>query len=149
MILIAQLVSTWAMTGIIWFVQLVQYPGFAHVDPSSFPAFHARHSDSISLIVGPLMILEAVSAVALLWRPLAFQSSGEVWLGVALVLVIWGSTFLLQVPLHTKLGSGFDETAWRTLVRSNWVRTLAWSARAALVTLWMWRALSTSSGPGV
>jgi hypothetical protein len=145
LILLAQVVSTWAMTGIIWFVQLVQYPGFSLVDPNAFPEFHARHSNSISVIVGPLMILEAASAFAFLWRPLAFQSAGEVWLGVVLVLVIWGSTFLLQVPLHTKLGSGFDEAVWRALVRSNWIRTVAWSARAALVTFWLWRALLSNS----
>lgn len=147
--MLAQAASTWAMTGIIWFVQLVQYPGFASVDPASFPNFHARHSASISMIVGPLMILEALSSFALLWSPLGFQTSVEVWLGVGLLAVIWGSTFLLQVPLHTKLGVRFDDSVWRALVRSNWIRTVAWSARAALVTLWVSRALASIPESGV
>jgi hypothetical protein len=69
-ILVVQVVTTWAMTGIIWFVQLVQYPSFAQVDAASFPAFHERHSAAISIIVAPLMILEALSAFAFLWAPL-------------------------------------------------------------------------------
>ena len=54
-ILLAQVVTTWAMTGIIWFVQLVQYPSFAQVDAASFPAFHEHHSAAISVIVAPLI----------------------------------------------------------------------------------------------
>lgn len=137
------------MTGIIWFVQLVQYPSFAEVDPRSFHAFHARHSATISVIVGPLMILEAISAVALLWNPLRDQTSWQIWLGVGLVAVIWASTFLLQVPAHTKLGSGFDEDTWRFLVHSNWIRTIAWSARAGLVSFWLWQTLATGERLGV
>ena len=57
-------------------------------------------------------------------------------IGLALVVVVWLSTALLQVPRHTNLGSGFDRRAWSRLMLSNWVRTVAWSARGVLV-LWM------------
>lgn len=129
------------MTGIIWFVQLVQYPSFAKVDASSFKAFHANHSAAVSLVVGPLMILEALCALATLWAPLRVQSAWQIWLGIGLIFTIWASTFLLQVPAHTRLQSGFDERTWKFLVRSNWVRTLAWSARAALVSYWLFETL--------
>jgi hypothetical protein len=55
------------MAGIIWSVQLVQYPSFAQVDSASFPRFHTRHSNAISIIVAPLMIAEAISAIAFIW----------------------------------------------------------------------------------
>ena len=141
MTLTVQFAATWAMTGIIWFVQLVQYPSFARVDPASFQAFHRQHSSSISAVVAPLMIIEAFSAVAFLWAPLRSQSPRQIWLGIGLVLVIWASTFVLQIPAHTRLASGFDEATWRMLVRSNWIRTFAWSARAALVSYWAYEAL--------
>ncbi|MDH3726502.1 MAG: hypothetical protein OER77_03140 [Myxococcales bacterium] len=144
-----QVATTWAMTGIIWFAQLVRYPSFARVEPASFQAFHAHHSTSISFIVAPLMILEALSAFALLWAPLRAQSSWQIWLGIGLVIVIWASTIVLQVPAHNRLGSGFDEDSWRMLVSSNWVRTVAWSARAGLVTYWLYETLATGKRLGV
>ena len=69
LILLVQAVSTFAMTAVIWFVQLVQYPSFAKVDPSAFVEFHAFHSARITLIGGPLMLAELFSAFALVLRP--------------------------------------------------------------------------------
>lgn len=137
------------MTGIIWFVQLVQYPSFAQVDSASFPDFHTHHSNSISVIVAPLMVAEAVSAIAFLWAPLRVQTSWQIWLGIGLILFIWASTFLLQVPAHSRLGSGFEEASWRRLVRSNWLRTIAWSARAVLVSYWLYETLDAAQRMGV
>ncbi|MEM7136280.1 MAG: hypothetical protein AAF500_06875 [Myxococcota bacterium] len=148
MTLLVQVATTWAMTGVIWFVQLVQYPSFARVDPASFRDFHAHHSMAISVIVAPLMVAEAVSALAFLWRPLRVQTPWQVWVGLALVAVIWGSTFFIQVPAHQRLEAGFDENAWRILVHSNWIRTIAWSARAALVSYWLVQVLRLGDGIG-
>jgi len=50
--------------------------------------------------------------------------------------VCWLSTALLQVPRHRQLARGFDARAHAFLVRSNVVRTAAWTARGALC-LWM------------
>ena len=136
-----QAISTWAMTALIWFVQLVQYPSFARVGAADFADFHSFHSSRITWIVAPLMIVEALSAMALVWRPEKQMATWEVWVGLGLVMVIWASTALLQVPMHQRLGSGFDVSAWRFLCNSNWVRTVAWSLRAALVTAWIQRAL--------
>ena len=147
--LLAQVATTWAMAGIIWFVQLVQYPSFARVDPASFTEFHAHHSSAISVIVAPLMIVEALSALAFSWAPLRVQTPWQIWLGIGLVAVIWASTFFLQVPAHGKLGSGFDESTWRFLVNSNWVRTIAWSARAALVSYWLYQTVKLGEQLGV
>ena len=137
------------MTGIIWFVQLVQYPSFAQVDSASFAAFHTHHSSTISLIVAPLMVAEAISGLAFLWLPLRVQTPWQIWLGIGLIAFIWASTFLLQVPAHSQLASGFEERSWRTLVRSNWLRTIAWSARAGLVTYWLHQMLDAGTRMGV
>lgn len=149
MILVLQVITTWAMTGIIWFVQLVQYPSFALVEASSFPAFHEHHSAAISVVVAPLMILEALSAFAFLWAPVRVQSAWEIWLGIALVAIVWGSTFFLQVPAHRRLSNRFDQESWRMLVSSNWLRTFAWSARAVLVTYWLYGTLAAGHRLGV
>jgi hypothetical protein len=57
-------------------------------------------------------------------------------LGCVTLLLIWCSTAFLQVPMHQRLSSGFDAAAHRSLVKTNWVRTILWSARA-LLALWM------------
>jgi len=57
------------------------------------------------------------------------------WIGIALLLLIWLSTAVLQVPAHHRLGSGFDPATHRRLVLTNWVRTWAWSARGVLALL--------------
>jgi len=45
----------------------------------------------------------------------------------------------VQMPLHGRLGrEGATSAAVTALVRSNWLRTAAWTARAALAA-WMLR----------
>jgi len=39
-LLASQAAATFAMTGLIWLVQLVQYPGFARVGTAEFAEFH-------------------------------------------------------------------------------------------------------------
>lgn len=124
------------MVGLIWFVQIVHYPLFARVGPNLFPAYSDAHSRLTTYVVGPPMLLELSTAVLLLFfRPPQIPAA-VLWLGLALVAVIWLSTALLQVPRHEALGLGFEAVAHRGLVVTNWVRTIAWSLRGALV-LWI------------
>ena len=62
-------------------------------------------------------------------------------LGAALVALIWGVTFLISVPCHAALSAGFDAAAHDRLVSTNWIRTIAWTARAALSVWMLWQAL--------
>ena len=61
----------------------------------------------------------------------------QIWTGLGLVIVIWASTALLQIPLHNSLGRGLDLEAIEKLVSGNWVRTVAWSMRSILVLWWL------------
>ena len=54
-------------------------------------------------------------------------------ISLCLLAVVWISTFAVQVPLHRRLAEGYDAARHRRLVLSNWIRTLAWTARAVLV----------------
>ena len=77
----------------------------------------------------PLMLAEAATAAALLW--LAPDSVRIlVWGGLAPVVLIWLSTWAVQVPTHRLLTERFDAGTHRALVRTNWLRTIAWSLRA-------------------
>jgi hypothetical protein len=131
-LLLLHAVSTWGMVGVIWFVQIVQYPLFAVVSPASFVPFHTAHMRQTTYVVLPLMLVEALTAVALAFQ---FRTLGD-WkvsgLSLGLLTAAWGSTFLIQVPMHERLTLGFDSAVIERLVSTNWIRTAAWSGRGVV-----------------
>lgn len=131
-LLATHVAATWALVGLVWTVQLVQYPLFAQVGVDAFPAFHARHARQITWVVAPLMLAELATAALLVLR-----GTQTPWLlaSLAPLAVVWLSTWLVQVPLHEQLAHGFDADVHRRLVATNWIRTAAWTLRGACVWL--------------
>lgn len=132
---LVHLVATLLLVGLILVVQLVHYPLMAQVGAEAFPAYHRAHATRISWLVGPLMPTELVSAVWLALLPPTGVEGWVPWAGVALVAVVWLSTALVQIPCHARLEGGFDAAVHRRLVRSNWIRTVAWLARVPVAVL--------------
>jgi hypothetical protein len=131
-VLSAQLAATWTMVGVIWFVQVVHYPLFALVGPEGFADYERAHRWRTSFVVGPPMAVEAVTAIILVLDPPAGLDRTLALVGLGLLVVVHASTVGLQVPAHERLAGGFDPDVARRLVRSNWVRTIGWSARGVL-----------------
>lgn len=135
LILALHLGSTAAMTGLIWFVQIVHYPLFAMVGEGRFRDYEAQHTKRTSRVVGPFMAAEGVTA---LW--IAFDPGPDLGrilpvIGLVLLAIVHGSTVTLQVPRHRKLTAGYDPETARSLVTTNWIRTMAWTARAFLAAV--------------
>ena len=125
---------TWYMVGVIWLVQLAQYPMFEHLDRAAFIKAHNLHTTGMGWVVGPVMVLELVLAGALLWR----RPGAATACGFALVALLWGLTFLVMVPLHDRLArEGFSLGVVRALVRWNWPRTIAWTLRGLIAAFWL------------
>jgi uncharacterized membrane protein len=144
--LLLQVAFTCYLTGLIWTIQLVHYPLMAQVGPDHFSRYERLHAAAITPVVGPAMLAEAgLAAWLLLHRPTAVPA-WMAWTGAALVLLIWIVTFGVSVPCHGVLSQGFNAAAHERLVQTNWIRTLGWTARAALC-LWMtwlaWRAVKS------
>ncbi|PQJ34478.1 hypothetical protein BSZ35_07595 [Salinibacter sp. 10B] len=135
-LLLVHAAATLTMWGVILVVQLVHYPLFRHVGPTSYETYQSEHMRRITWIVAPVMTTELVTAGWLAWQVPSGVPTGLAWTGLGLVLFIWATTGLLQVPLHSRLLHGFDAEAHRRLVHSNWLRTGAWTLRAGLA-LWM------------
>jgi len=135
-ILLVNVVATLFMVGLIWMVQIVHYPLFDNVGQENYLRYQQRHQSNITYIVGPVMLVELVTAIMLFWYPIQGIDKSLVYVGIGLVVLIWLSTALIQVPCHEKLVKGFDPAAYQWLVNSNWIRTVAWTARGAVVT-WM------------
>ena len=135
-LLLLHLLATLTMFGAILIVQVVHYPLFSGVGAERWAAYEAAHQTRITWVVGPAMLLELGTAVALVWMRPTGLPLWMLWSGLALVGVIWASTAFVQVPLHNTLMVGFDGDAHARRVGTNWIRTAAWTLRTGLV-LWM------------
>ena len=117
---------TWFLVGLIWIIQIVHYPSFALIGDTNFKAYHEFHTRSISWIVAPLMTIELGLAIYLSW------SNNFEWhflFPLILVIGIWVSTMLLQIPLHSKLARDNQQSTIRQLVSTNWIRTILWTIK--------------------
>jgi hypothetical protein len=140
-LLVTQILATAMMTGIIWFVQIVHYPLFLKVPLEGFVSYEQSHTVRTGLVVAPLMLLEMGTAIGLVG--LALFSGEKTTVGLSplhlgalgCLLLIWASTFLIQVPLHQLLEQRADPKAMELLVSTNWIRTILWSIRLGLLAL--------------
>lgn len=128
-ILIVHAGATWFMTGLIWLVQLVHYPLMVRVGEPGFIAYEMAHMRRITFVVAPAMLIELATGVALV----VGGGTLTTWTGLFLLVLLWLSTATTQGPMHNRLARGYDADLIRRLVVTNWLRTTAWSARAALV----------------
>lgn len=132
---LVNLASTWALVGLVWIIQCVQYPLLAHVGEEAFPHYHQEHMKRITPVVAILMGTELVAAGLL-----AVSGEAGQWLAIP-VAGVWLSTAFIQVPQHKELEKGpagpARYQAIGRLVRGNWIRTVLWTGRglglAALV----------------
>lgn len=123
----AHAAATLFMTGLIWFVQVVHYPLFRHLGTTEAAAYAREHARRTGWVVGPVMLVELALALTL-----AARGGPTAWLALALLGVIWASTAGIQVPLHRRLAVDPDPAAVERLVRTNWIRTGAWTLRSPL-----------------
>lgn len=135
-----QILTTAMMTGIIWFVQIVHYPLFTRIPKEGFIRYEQAHTVRTGWVVAPLMLLEIGTALLLLvyphgGDPLPIRTSPLYLAALGCLIMIWLSTFLVQVPLHGILEKQPHQRAMIQLERTNWVRTSLWSLRMILLAL--------------
>ncbi len=90
----------------------------------------------ITYVVAPVMFAELLTAIYFVFAAYDKINPNLFWFGLALVLLIWVSTLFIQSPIHGKLMEKFDADLVNKLVWTNWIRTILWTIRGALV-LWM------------
>lgn len=138
MVAIWHLVLCAALTGLIWFVQIVHYPLFARVPSAAFQVYEKEHQQRTGWVAGPLMVAEL--GTGFFWIIHQPEILRDFWVvsSFGLLALIWMVTFTVQVPLHRRLLTHPDDRlAIAKLVRSNWWRTLAWTARLfCLIAVW-------------
>lgn len=128
---ILNMAVSWGLFILIWLVQIIIYPGFHRIPVAEFAGYHRWYAVRISAVVLPLMLCEAIIAIGCIL--LEGYTLYNLVSGL-LIAIVWLSTFLLQVPIHKRLQSGKDHASIRRLVLTNWIRTIAWSAKMLAVT---------------
>ncbi len=109
---------------LIWMVQIIIYPGFFSVPTAEFASFHASYSRRITAFVAPLLGGQLGLAILAVTR----EPSSQEWIVLGCIVFGWISTFTLSVPCHAALSAdGKRDDTLRRLVRTNWVRTIAWT----------------------
>jgi len=127
LLLQAHALATAALAGLVWVVQLAVYPAFRTVGPTpQWPAYHRAHSSAmVRLTALPWLVQGGCLAVLLVRQP-----SPLLILTGALAATTVAVTVLLSVPLHARLGQAYDDATAVRLIRTNWLRTVAWTAGA-------------------
>ncbi len=132
LLLLLNAAAVLAMTGVIWFVQVVHYPLFASVGADEWQSYHRKHSRRTTWVVIAPMTIDLATSVALVAVVPDGVSPVLVAAG-AVAVVTWGATGLLAVPAHRHLGDGWHGGVGRRLTLTNWVRTTAWSLHSLVV----------------
>jgi hypothetical protein len=143
-LLLLHAAATWAMVGLIWTMQVVHYPLLAGLDSATYPRWQREHMARIARLVGPLMVVEAVTAGLLLVPGLTPAPQAWALSGLCLLALAWLSTALIQAPLHGRLAGGFAPALHRRLIRTNWLRTALWTLRGGVAGVLLARTWGAS-----
>ena len=126
---------TFMMLGIIWFVQIAHYPLLKYIGKKEFKDYEKNYNKTIMPVAILILSLELLTGILLIWiRPLQIPIFYVIF-GLFLIGVIWLSTWALQVPAHLRLQDNFNNKCHKLLVKTNWIRTLAWTLRALLMVI--------------
>jgi hypothetical protein len=138
LVLFIALVAALLASGIESYVFAIAYPGFALIGAREFSAIHTLHTERITYLIGPALLV-AFGANALL----AFDRPAPVPLALAIAAAIAGGivlayTAFVAVPLHARLAAGMDAEAIASLNATEWIRALATFAQAACDVAMLW-----------
>lgn len=113
------------LVGVILITQFVSYPLLKKIE-FNFESFHKNYVSRIGPIVAPIMILELIMVFLLCIQ----DYENIICLIVTLfTILIWVSTFLIQVPIHNRLSKTKKSKQIRMLINSNIIRTILWTLK--------------------
>lgn len=126
--LAVQTAAAWFGAGVLWTMQVLNYPLLELIGPDRVPAYETAHNRRFAVVVVPPMAAVLATAIVMLVR----GPSDIAVASLALLVVIVAVTVGFGAPAHNRLARAFDATVHRRLVRSNWIRTVAWTALAVV-----------------
>ena len=89
----------------------------------------------ISYVVIPAMLTELFTLILIV---ISMDQIDTLVLASAILLIfIWLMTAVFFSGVHQKLTLGYDQTVVDKLVKLNWGRTLLWTLRLLLISIYM------------
>lgn len=128
------LIASIMLAGIIWFVQLVQFPLFQQVKPAHFLRYEISFKQSSSWFLLVFFLLEAYGTIGVLAIHRA-EHPLLVWSNLILFAFVWITTIGITTPIHTSLMQRYLPEKIRLLHSANWLRTVGWTLKAAVAVL--------------
>ena len=108
---------------LILLVQIVIYPCFHSISNELFSNWHYNYMKTISLVIGPLMIIQAI---ILSYQFISIRNIVSI-LSLISVFVVWITTVSISVPCHNALqANGYNAIIVDRLINTNWIRTISW-----------------------
>ena len=133
--LILHLIATSVMVGVIWIIQLVHYPSFHFIELKQYTTFQRFHMSRISYVVIPAMLTELFTLILIV---ISMDQIDTLVLASAILLIfIWLMTAVFFSGMHQKLTLGYDQAIVEKLVKLNWGRTLLWTLRLLLISIYI------------
>lgn len=145
-VFLTQLVTTLFMVGVIWFVQIVDYPLLALIGLAEAPWYGQRHRILATRVMAVPMLIEWVTSFMLLIDRPAGIEDWMVWTGLGLLMVIAYFTVVTVRTCLRQLSQDFEPEVHQRLLRVNWIRVWCWSLRGALVVWMVTNSLQGSDG---
>ena len=121
---IIRLLLDFGLVVLIWMIQRIVYPSFLHYTAENLIIWHKQYTSRFSVIVVPLMIGQLGISI---YQAIIVTNLYTV-VSLVIVIIIWLSTFLQFVPIHSTISKGqVNEKMLNSLVAKNWLRTFLWS----------------------
>jgi len=121
---ILRLLIDFGLLVLIWSVQRIIYPGFLHYSANELVKWHRIYTSRLTFIVLPLMFGQLAVSIYQMILKANFYSV----MSFIIVVLLWLSTFLQFVPLHSKISQGeVSQKILNSLVKKNWIRTILWT----------------------
>lgn len=122
---ILRLLIDFGLVVLIWIVQRIVYPSFLHYHPKDLINWHSAYTSRFTFIVMPLMLGQLGISI----YQLIMKVDPYTVLSLIIIVLIWLSTFLQFVPIHTEISKGkVNQNMLDSLVKKNWIRTFLWTA---------------------
>ena len=135
-VLLGNLCASVLMTGIVSFIQFVQYPLLNHISSFDFTCYFKKYISRITWFVYPVMILEIGFALWLSFLPVQSTLQLPILISYILLAMVTMNSFLIQTPLIQKMRFSFDKVILSKILFYNRIRIIT-SALRTLLLCWI------------
>jgi len=121
---IIRLLLDFGLVVLIWMIQRIVYPSFLDYNTENLVVWHRKYISRLNPIVIPLMF----GQLGITIYQIAKSFNLYTVFSLVIIVLIWVSTFLQFVPIHSNISKGrVNEMMLKELVRKNWTRTVLWT----------------------